>query len=140
MEFKLLSLEGIAEAAKQVIDFADGRKVLLFEGQMGAGKTTLIRAICDQLGVVDETSSPTFSLVNVYENQQGEELYHFDFYRIKDEDEAFDIGADEYFYSGKYCFIEWGEKIPRLIPDENVKISINLEADNTRTISLSNDD
>ncbi|MCV9389176.1 tRNA (adenosine(37)-N6)-threonylcarbamoyltransferase complex ATPase subunit type 1 TsaE [Reichenbachiella ulvae] len=140
MEIALNSLAELPLVAQKVIEYAGDRRVWLFEGQMGAGKTTLIREICRELGVIDETSSPTFSLVNVYIDDKGEEYYHFDFYRLKDENEAFDIGADEYFYSGKHCFIEWGEKIPRLLPDQNLKINIKLGSDNSRTISLSTDD
>ncbi|RJE73066.1 MULTISPECIES: tRNA (adenosine(37)-N6)-threonylcarbamoyltransferase complex ATPase subunit type 1 TsaE [Reichenbachiella] len=140
MELKLSSLDEISEVAAAVIAYAGDRRVWLFEGQMGAGKTTLIKAICEQLGIIDETSSPTFSLVNVYVDAAGEEYYHFDFYRLNKEEEALDIGCDEYFYSGNHCFLEWSEKIPSLIPTQNLKININLNADTTRTISLSKDD
>lgn len=137
MEIKLSSINDIDKVAEQIISYAQNQSIWLFEGQMGAGKTTLIKAICKKLGVIDETSSPTFALVNVYARADGEELFHFDFYRINDEVEAIDIGADEYFYSGKYCFIEWSEKIPTLIPAKNLKISINLDAESNRIISLS---
>lgn len=123
--------------AQKIIDHAGRHTIWCFEGEMGAGKTTLIKAICRQLGIVDETSSPTFALVNVYENATGEEFYHFDFYRIEKEVEAIDIGADEYFYSGRPCFIEWSERIPALIPAKNLKISINLDVERNRIISLS---
>jgi len=106
-------------------------------GRWELEKTTLIKAICTALGVIDETSSPTFALVNVYEDDTAHEYYHFDFYRIKDEMEALDIGCDEYFYSGNYCFLEWSEKIPSLIPPKNLKISINLDVHNNRLISIS---
>ncbi|MGL1888744.1 MAG: tRNA (adenosine(37)-N6)-threonylcarbamoyltransferase complex ATPase subunit type 1 TsaE [Reichenbachiella sp.] len=140
MELKLNSLDEISSVAKQVIEFSEGVKIWLFEGQMGAGKTTLIKAVCEELGIVDDTSSPTFSLVNVYEDRKGEEYYHFDFYRLNDEMEALDIGSDEYFYSGNHCFIEWAEKIPSLIPPENIEISIKLGDNNSRIISLNKND
>ncbi|WP_109833130.1 tRNA (adenosine(37)-N6)-threonylcarbamoyltransferase complex ATPase subunit type 1 TsaE [Reichenbachiella versicolor] len=140
MEFKLNSIEEVGEAAKKIITFAEERKVWVFDGSMGAGKTTLIKAIAIEYGILDETSSPTFSLVNVYEDANGEEYYHFDFYRIEEEMEAVDIGCDEYFYSGNHCFIEWAERIPSLIPDQYIKISIILEPDNTRTVRLSKHD
>lgn len=140
MELTLNSLDTIGEVAKSIIEEGFQYKVWVFEGQMGAGKTTLIKAICEQLGIVDETSSPTFSLVNVYETGQGDEVYHFDFYRIKDEYEALDIGSDEYFYSGNHCFIEWPEKIPSLIPTKNLRISIKLGLNNSRIIRLTKND
>lgn len=136
MELLLEDISDIDRVAREVIGFAGREKIWLFEGQMGAGKTTLIKAICKELEIVDETSSPTFSLVNVYENKQGEEFYHFDFYRVKNEMEALDIGSDEYFYSGNHCFIEWSEKIASLIPDKHIEISIKLGHNNSRIISL----
>ena len=137
MQLLLSDLRDINKVAQEIIKYANDETIWLFEGEMGAGKTTLIKAICQQLGIVDETSSPTFALVNVYENEKGNEFYHFDFYRIEEEVEAIDIGADEYFYSGRLCFIEWSEKIPSLIPAKNLKISINLDAENNRIIGLS---
>lgn len=137
MQLVLSDLGEIDKIAQQIITYAGDETIWLFEGEMGAGKTTLIKAICKQLGIVDETSSPTFALVNVYENAKEEEFYHFDFYRINEEVEAIDIGADEYFYSGRLCFIEWSDKIPSLVPAKNLKISINLDAERNRMISLS---
>jgi len=140
MDLELNSLDTIAEVSRRIIEEGTGYKIWVFDGQMGAGKTTLIKAICNELGIIDETSSPTFSLVNVYETKQGDEMYHFDFYRIKDEYEALDIGSDEYFYSGNFCFIEWAEKIPSLIPSKNLKISIKLGSNNSRIISVTKND
>lgn len=140
MELILNSLDDIGEVAKSIIEEGKQYKVWVFDGQMGAGKTTLIKAICHEMGVEDDTSSPTFSLVNVYETKEGDEVYHFDFYRIKDEHEALDIGSDEYFYSGNFCFVEWPEKIPSLIPTENLRISIKLGSNNSRTICLTKND
>src|SRR5690606_31824767 len=102
MKLVVNELKELDRAAGEILSYAGDKKIWLFYGQMGAGKTTLIKAVCRQLGIVDGTSSPTFSLVNVYVDGQDEEHYHFDFYRINREEEALDIGSDEYFYSGKY--------------------------------------
>lgn len=99
------------------------------------GKTTLIKELCKQLGVVENVSSPTFSIVNEYEAKE-EKIYHFDFYRLKDEQEAFDLGYEEYFYSGNYCFVEWPEKIENLLPENAVSISITGNSEGERTIEL----
>ncbi|MEQ9288651.1 MAG: tRNA (adenosine(37)-N6)-threonylcarbamoyltransferase complex ATPase subunit type 1 TsaE [Cyclobacteriaceae bacterium] len=136
MNITYSALGEIEEVAKKIIQHCTGYNIWLFEGQMGAGKTTLIKSICEQMQVSDNVSSPTFSLLNVYQTGTGDEVYHFDFYRIKDQMEAIDIGSDEYFYSGNYCFIEWPEKIPSLIPDRFIKISINLGRENEREISI----
>ena len=136
MTIRYSDLGEIDGVAQKVIQACQGFNIWLFEGQMGAGKTTLIKSICAQMKVVDNVSSPTFSLLNVYQTDKGDELFHFDFYRIKDQIEAVDIGCDEYFYSDNTCFIEWPEKIPELIPDRFVKISINLVIENEREISI----
>jgi len=101
---------------------------------MGAGKTTLIKAICEYLGVTEPATSPTFSIVNEYEGRD-ERIFHFDFYRLKNETEALDMGYEEYFYSGAYCFIEWPEKIPNLLPEHYVSIKIEVTGDNSRQIT-----
>jgi tRNA threonylcarbamoyladenosine biosynthesis protein TsaE len=129
------TLEEIHEVAHAILQ-KNTHKVILFQGEMGAGKTTFIKALCKALGVHDAISSPTFSLVNEYETQEGETLYHFDFYRIKNQEEAFDMGAEDYFYSGDYCFIEWAEKIPDLIPDNHNNIKIIALNEHTRKIFL----
>ena len=113
-------------------------KVILFHGEMGVGKTTLIKQLCKTLGVSSATSSPTFSLVNEYETIDNQVVYHFDFYRLKNEMEALDMGADDYFYSGNWCFIEWAEKIPNLIPDEHAVITIELVENGKRHLTLTN--
>ena len=113
-------------------------KVILFHGEMGVGKTTLIKQLCKTLGVIEATSSPTFSLVNEYETITNQIVYHFDFYRLKNEMEALDMGADDYFYSGNWCFIEWAEKIPSLIPDEHALITIELVENGKRHLTLTN--
>ena len=140
MELQLNTLADIHQVAQQIIAFSDQQKIWVFEGSMGAGKTTLIRAIAKHFNIVDETSSPTFSLVNVYSDESDNEYYHFDFYRIEKEIEAVDIGCDEYFYSGQYCFIEWAERIPSLVPPKHIKICIKLGSDNGRIITLSKHD
>lgn len=140
MKFTLAQPCDLQGYLNQVLTYAAGRKVWLFEGAMGSGKTTLIKEVCRYFSIVDETSSPTFPLINVYEDEKGNEYYHFDFYRIENQKEAIDIGADEYFYSKQYCFIEWSEKITDLLPAEYLKISINLGHSNQRIISLSQDD
>ena len=103
---------------------------------MGTGKTTLIKEIVKQLGVTDMASSPTFSLVNEYLSQKGETIYHFDFYRIEKEEEAYDIGIEEYFYENNWCLIEWPEKVENLLPLESVEIRLTMNSDNTRTIQI----
>lgn len=117
---------------KEVLDFAGEEKIWVFSGEMGAGKTTFIRHICDFLKVKDAVSSPTFSIVNEYLMQSGEKIYHFDFYRIEKPAEAVDIGCEEYFFSGSLCFIEWAEKILNLLPRPYVKISLENVGDNRR--------
>lgn len=111
-------------------------RVWIFVGDMGAGKTTLIKEICKQLGVEDTMSSPTFSIINEYSTSGGQKVFHFDFYRIKKEEEAIDIGTEDYFYSGNYCFIEWPERVANLIPDQYTAIKIESVDNRTRTISM----
>jgi tRNA threonylcarbamoyladenosine biosynthesis protein TsaE len=129
------SLDEINEVAQQILEL-NPNKVILFHGEMGIGKTTLIKALAKVLGVNGTTSSPTFSLVNEYQTTNNQIIYHFDFYRLKNETEALDMGADEYFYSGHWCFIEWAEKIPNLIPNSHSVISIELLANGKRTLSV----
>ena len=127
---------GIAEAARHFIDNMQGRTVFAFYGGMGAGKTTLIRAICSQLGVTDDVvTSPTFSIVNEYQGTDGP-IYHFDFYRIRKLSEAVDMGFDDYLYSGNPCFIEWPELVEPLLPDDTVRVDIAENPDGSRTLSL----
>jgi len=114
-----------------------GERLFAFFGEMGAGKTTFIKAICRSLGVRENVSSPTFALVNEYEDRKGKPVYHFDFYRIENEQEAFDIGVRDYFSSGHYCFIEWPEKILHLLPDDTVHVIITVENE-TRIIETEN--
>jgi tRNA threonylcarbamoyladenosine biosynthesis protein TsaE len=129
------SLEEINTVAQQILE-QNPNKIILFNGEMGVGKTTLIKALAKKMGVNDVTSSPTFSLVNEYQTTNKQTIYHFDFYRLNNEIEALDMGADEYLYSGNWCFIEWSEKIPNLIPDLHSTISITLLSDGKRLLKL----
>ena len=127
----------LGQVAKAVLEKAGHCRVWLLYGEMGSGKTTFAKSVCTQLGVTDMASSPTFSIVNEYETNDHKKVYHFDFYRIKHEAEAFDIGTEEYFYSGYFCLVEWPEKIPSLIPPEYVEVSIAVENLTQRTIAIS---
>lgn len=129
------TLDEINQVAQKIIA-QKPHKVILFHGEMGAGKTTLIKALSKTLGVADATSSPTFSLVNEYEVANGDLVYHFDVYRLNNESEAYDMGIDEYLYSGEWCFIEWAEKIPSLIPSEHSIVTLKVGIDGKRTLTL----
>lgn len=132
----VFSLDQLREVAQKIID-QNPNKVILFHGEMGVGKTTLIKQLCKCLGVTDATSSPTFSLVNEYQTKDNQLVYHFDFYRLNHETEALDMGVDDYLYSGNWCFIEWAEKIPNLIPESHSVITIELLPDGKRALELS---
>ncbi|MCB0401355.1 MAG: tRNA (adenosine(37)-N6)-threonylcarbamoyltransferase complex ATPase subunit type 1 TsaE [Flavobacteriales bacterium] len=134
--FEAASEQDLNGLAPQILSAFGDNKMVLFYGEMGAGKTTLIKALCQALGVDDTTSSPTFSIVNEYLGNSGERIYHFDFYRIDDEEEVMDLGYEDYFYSGDYCFIEWPEKIPNLLPEDPVKVSIEVAEHQKRRISV----
>jgi tRNA threonylcarbamoyladenosine biosynthesis protein TsaE len=129
------TLAELDAVAKDIILQAKSR-VLLFYGAMGAGKTTLIKAIAKNLGVDDVTSSPTFSLINEYVTKTGELIYHFDFYRIESEEEAYGFGAEEYLDSGNWCFIEWPEKVENLLPLDACIIRLDVKSNNKRTIQM----
>ena len=129
------SIEQLDQVAKQILEKSPN-KVLLFNGEMGAGKTTLIKKICENLGVNEPTSSPTFSLVNEYYTINNQYIYHFDCYRLKTEIEALDMGIDEYLYSGHWCFIEWAEKITNLIPEQHSVITIEVQSNGNRKLVL----
>ena len=132
---QIKSLETIREAAKAFIAAMDDRTVFAFYGAMGAGKTTFIKALCEELGVEDVINSPTFAIINEYRSDTtGELIYHFDFYRINKLSEAEDIGTEDYFYSGALCFIEWPEKVDDLLPGDVVNVRIAENADGSRTV------
>ncbi len=129
------SLEELPKIAKEILQVAKF-KTVLFYGEMGLGKTTLIKELVKQLGVQEVVSSPTFSLVNEYKSDKGAIIYHFDFYRIKEEEEAYDIGIEEYLYSDAWCFIEWPSILENLLPLESVKLFLTKNEDGTRRIQL----
>lgn len=133
---KIENLQNYPTAAKEFIDAMEGRRIFAFYGSMGTGKTTLIKSICEAMGVEDAINSPTFAIVNEYEDREGETIYHFDFYRIKSIAEVYNMGYEEYLYSDAYCFIEWPELIEELLPEETTKVYINEESDGTRTVTI----
>ena len=139
MQIRIDSIQQIREAARQFINGIGQHTVFAFYGKMGAGKTTFIKAVCEELGVTDVITSPTFAIVNEYSLPNGGRLegalYHFDFYRIKRIEEVYDMGYEDYFYSGALCFIEWPELIEELLPDDAVRISIVEQPDGSRIIS-----
>lgn len=138
MEINIHSLEDITQAARQFIAAMGDNTVFAFYGKMGAGKTTFIKALCEELGVSDVISSPTFAIVNEYRSDEGGELiYHFDFYRIKRLEEVYDMGYEDYFYSGALCFIEWPELVEELLPENTTKVSIEEAEDGSRKLILS---
>lgn len=136
--FSNITLENLDDTARQIIAAAGEHKLWCFYGEMGTGKTTLIKAICKALQVTDDITSPTFSLVNEYRTGTGKTVYHFDFYRIRSIEEVYDIGYEDYFYSGNICLIEWPEKIEQLLEGESL-LSMNIvkQDENSRTITLS---
>lgn len=134
---RIESLDTIRQAAHEFVTGMDNRTVFAFRGSMGAGKTTFIKAICEELGVEDVINSPTFALVNEYRSATtGELVYHFDFYRIDKLSEAEDIGTEDYFYSGALCFIEWAEKIEELLPGDVVAVTITEQPDGSRMVEI----
>ena len=133
----IYSLKDIALGAKFILDNMMDFNIVLLDGDMGAGKTTMTKAICEEMRVTDTISSPTFSIVNEYRDSDNEPVYHFDFYRLEDVEEALNIGAEDYFYSGKKCFIEWGSRVENILPDEYILVSLEIESDNKRKIIIS---
>lgn len=134
MEISINSLDEIGKAAQEFVAAMGDRTVFAFYGKMGAGKTTFIKAVCEELGVEDVINSPTFAIVNEYVDGRGEPIYHFDFYRIKNQQEVLDIGYEDYVYSGNVCFMEWPELIENLLPDDAVKVTIEEEMDGSRKV------
>ena len=137
MEIKIQSLEHIHEAAREFIAAMGDNTVFALYGKMGAGKTTFVKALCQELGVEDVVTSPTFAVINEYRSDiAGELIYHFDFYRIKKLEEVYDMGYEDYFYSGALCFIEWPELVEELLPGDAVKVTIEELEDGSRVIKL----
>lgn len=135
MEITIKSLDTIHETAKEFVTRMGDGKVFAFYGKMGAGKTTFIKALCEVLGVEDVITSPTFAIINEYTDGNGEPIYHFDFYRIKKLEEVYDMGYEDYFYSGNLCLLEWPELIEEILPENVVKVTIEEQADGTRKLS-----
>lgn len=136
MTFHLTNLEEIPHVAKQFLDEFGHNTVFAFDGEMGAGKTTFISGLLNAMGIQELEGSPTYSLVNVYDSAMFGKIYHFDVYRLKNEEEAYDIGIEEMLYGGGVCFIEWPEKIANLLPDNTIWVYIRNQDDNTRTITV----
>ena len=134
MEIRIPTQDHLAEAARLFVSQIGSHHVFAFYGAMGAGKTTFIKAVCEALGVQDVITSPTFAIVNEYELPDGERLFHFDFYRIKKLEEVYDMGYEDYFYSGALCFIEWPELVEELLPDDAVRLTITEQSDGSRIL------
>lgn len=135
-QITIASLDDIHAAARQFIAQMGPARVIAFYGSMGAGKTTFVKALCQELGVRDVITSPTFALVNEYTDGQGQPVYHFDFYRIKRIEEVYDMGYEDYFYSGNLCLLEWPELIEDILPDDVVKVHISVQDDGSRQLSF----
>ena len=135
-EINVNGLGDLPDAAEQILEALDGRNVVALYGPMGAGKTTLVREICAQLGSEDTVTSPTFALINRYDTDKGEAIFHFDFYRIERPEEAFDMGYEEYFYSDGLCLVEWPEKVEELLPDDVMKVTITPTSNTRRIITI----
>lgn len=135
MEITIKSLDTIHEAAKEFVKEMGEGKVFAFYGKMGAGKTTFIKALCEILGVEDVITSPTFAIINEYTDGKGDPIYHFDFYRIKKLEEVYDMGYEDYFYSGNLCLLEWPELIEDILPENVIKVTIEEQPDGTRKLS-----
>ena len=134
--FTIHSLEEYPLAAKWFTGFLQRGNIFAFYGKMGTGKTTFIKSLCEELGVEDTINSPTFAIVNEYEDREANTIFHFDFYRIKSLAEVYNMGYEEYFYSNAYCFIEWPELIEELLPEEHIRVDITEGGDGARTIKV----
>lgn len=134
MQISIRSTAELSKAAKMLLENFGSQRIFAFYGNMGAGKTTFIKALCRELGSTDNVTSPTFAIINEYSSDKGYFIYHFDFYRIKNIQEAFDLGYEEYFDSGHYCLIEWPEKIEQLLPEQYVEVNIFTGENDERTI------
>jgi tRNA threonylcarbamoyladenosine biosynthesis protein TsaE len=126
----------LRECAKEFLKLTSGKRLIAFSGPMGAGKTTIIKAICEELGAIDVVTSPTFTLVNEYRTLSGESIYHIDFYRIRKPEEVFDFGLEEYLSSGFYCFMEWPELVEGILPAETLNIRITVDDDEKRILDF----
>jgi len=134
VEIVIENIKDIRSAAQEFIKVMGDNKVFAFHGSMGAGKTTFIKAVCEELGVIEAVSSPTFAIINEYKDGEGRPIFHFDFYRINKLEEVYDFGYEDYFYSGNLCFIEWPELVESILPENTVKISIQEQDDGSRNI------
>jgi tRNA threonylcarbamoyladenosine biosynthesis protein TsaE len=137
MEILIKDKRNLPAAAKKLLKYTGGNRIIAFYGHMGAGKTTIIKAICKVLGANDIISSPTFTLVNEYLTSGGESIFHIDFYRIKKQEEVFDFGVEEYLTGKSYCFMEWPELVEELLPRGTVKVRITVDEDEHRTLLIS---
>ncbi|MBS0011995.1 MAG: tRNA (adenosine(37)-N6)-threonylcarbamoyltransferase complex ATPase subunit type 1 TsaE [Bacteroidales bacterium] len=136
MKIKIENIDQIDRAAEIFINYTEGHNIFAFYGSMGAGKTSLIKAICNKLGSIDTVTSPSFTLVNEYRTDKDDLIYHFDFFRIETQEEVFDFGFEEYLMSGKKCFMEWPEKVESLLPPETLRVDIRVKPDLTRIVLL----
>lgn len=133
MKIEISSLEEMPRAAEALLKAAGSRRVFAFRAPMGAGKTTFISEMCRQLGADEDSASPTFSILNEYRSRKsGESIYHFDFYRLESPEEAFDIGTEDYLYSGRYCFLEWPEIVESMLPEDTLEVEIEVDAETGR--------
>ena len=135
-QIRIESLDTIGAAAQQFIESIGDARIIAFYGSMGAGKTTFIKAVCQHLGVEDVITSPTFAIVNEYTDRQDNPIYHFDFYRIKRLEEVYDMGYEEYFYSGNLCLLEWPELIEDILPDDTIRVKITIAPDGCRMLEF----
>ena len=133
---RINSLEEYPKAAREFIEQMNGRRIFAFYGKMGSGKTTFIKSLCEEMGVTDTINSPTFAIVNEYEDREQNTIFHFDFYRIKSIAEVYNMGYEEYIYSGAYCFMEWPELVEELLPEETVRVEIEEAEDKRRVIRI----
>ena len=131
---RIPGLNALPVVAAEMLDTIGDKRVVAFFGEMGSGKTTFIKALCDQLEVSDVTGSPSFGLINEYRSKGGDTVYHIDFYRIRDLEEVYDLGYEEYIYSGSYCFIEWPEKVDSLLPEDTVRVKISVSEEGNRIL------
>jgi len=136
MQIKIKNIHHLKEAAKELLVLTRDKKIFAFYGSMGAGKTTIIKAICEVLGAEDLVSSPTFTLVNEYRRSGGGSIYHIDFYRIKKQEEVFDFGIEEYLSGDSYCFMEWPELVEEILPAETVNVRITVDENEQRTLTI----